>query len=68
MSNIQDDAAYSIYISGAAAHSGTCVFTAGGYTFKASGGNVAPTASKDVLFTFAVFNNTLIYNMVDNLQ
>ncbi|MEZ0391326.1 MAG: beta strand repeat-containing protein, partial [Pseudobdellovibrionaceae bacterium] len=67
-SNLKDGAAYTLYISGAAAHSGVCNFASGGYTFKASGGNVAPTASKDVLFTFTVFNNTVIYNMIDNLQ
>jgi hypothetical protein len=44
------------------------LFSAAGYTFKASGGNAAPTASADVLFTFAVVNTTVIYSMTDNLQ
>jgi hypothetical protein len=68
MSNVRDGAAYSLLLSGTAAHSGVCVFSASGFTFKTSGGNVAPTASKDVLFTFAVINNTIVYSMMDNLQ
>ena len=65
-SNAKDGAAYTLLLTGAVAHSGTCLFAGG--TFKASGGNIAPTASKDVLFRFAVINTTIIYNMVDNLQ
>lgn len=68
LSNLKDGAAYTVLISGAAAHSGTCIFSAGGFTFKASGGNTAPTASRDILFTFAVINTTVVYNMIDNLQ
>lgn len=68
LSNLQDGAAYSIYISGAAAHSGLCLFSAATYSFKSSGGNTAPTASRDVLFSFSVYNNVVIYKMVDNLQ
>jgi hypothetical protein len=67
-SNLQDGAAYTLLISGTAAHSGTCLFSSGGYTFKSSGGNVAPTASKDVVFTFVVINTTVVFSMTDNLQ
>ncbi len=67
--NVKDGAAYSLLLSGDANHSGTCLFSAGGgRVFKTSGGAVAPTAGKDVLFTFAVIGNTIIYNMTDNLQ
>jgi hypothetical protein len=64
--NMKDGAAYSLLLSGTAAHTGVCNFA--GYTFKTSGGNVAPTSGKDVLFTFAVFNSTVVYSMSDNLQ
>jgi len=66
--NVKDGAAYSLLLSGDAAHSGACLFAAAGRVFKTSGGAVAPTAGKDVLFTFAVIGNTIIYNMTDNLQ
>ena len=66
--NAKDGAAYSLYLSGDAAHSGTCLFVAAGIIFKISGGLVAPTTAKDILFSFAVINNRIIYNMVDNLQ
>ena len=68
MSNIRDGAAYSVLLSGTAAHSGACVFSAAGYTFKTSGGAVPPVSGHDVLFTFAVVNTTVIYSMSDNLQ
>lgn len=68
MTNIKDGAAYTLLLSGTAAHSGACVFSAGGFTFKTSGGPGAPVPSKDILFTFAVVGTTVIYNMVDNLQ
>jgi hypothetical protein len=66
--NTHDGAAYSLLLTGTAFHSGTCLFSASGYTFKTSAGAVAPTVSKDVLFTFAVIGTTIIYNMQDNLQ
>lgn len=68
MSNMKDGAAYSLLLSGSAAHSGTCLFSAAGLTFKTSGGAVAPTSGRDVLFTFAIINNIVVYSMVDNLQ
>jgi len=66
MSNMKDGAVYTLLFSGTAAHSGTCVFS--GYTFKTSGTAAAPTASKDVLYTFVKINTTVIYTMMDNLQ
>lgn len=68
MSNLRDGAAYSLLLTGAQAHSGVCVFSAAGYTFKTSGGASAPTPGQDVLFTFAVINTTVVYSMSDNLQ
>jgi hypothetical protein len=68
MTNLQDGAAYSLLLSGTAAHSGTCVFSAGGYTFQTPGGAAAPVTSKNIQFTFAVYNNIVVYTMMDNLQ
>jgi trimeric autotransporter adhesin len=68
MSNLKDGASYSLLLSGTTAHSGVCVFSSAGFTFKTPGGNVAPTASRDVWFTFAVINGTVVYSMLDNLQ
>lgn len=68
MSNIRDGGAYSLLLTGSAAHTGNCLFSAAGYTFKTSGGNSPPVSGRDVLFTFAVINTTIIYSMTDNLQ
>ena len=68
MTNLRDGAAYSLLLSGTEAHSGTCIFSAAGYTFKTSGGAVAPAPNQDILFTFAVINSTVVYSMSDNLQ
>jgi len=68
MSNLKDGAVYSLYLSGSAVHSGICNFSSSGFTFKTSGGPTAPTAGKDALLTFAVYNTTVIYTMMDNLQ
>jgi len=67
MSNIHDGGAYSLLLSGTAAHSGKCLFSSAGYSFVASGGNIAPVASQNVLFTFAVINKTVVFSMTDNL-
>lgn len=67
-SNMKDGGAYTVLLSGTAAHSGICVFAHSGLVFKTSGGNIAPVSGKDVLFTFAVIGTTVIYSMVDNLQ
>ena len=68
MNNMVDGGAYTLLLSGTAVHSGTCLFAGTGLTFKTAGGNVAPTVSKDVLFTFVVIGGTVVFNMVDNLQ
>lgn len=68
MSNLRDGGAYTILMTGSAAHSGNCLFSSSGYTFKMSGPAAPPAAGKDVLFTFAVINTTVIYTMMDNLQ
>ena len=68
MTNVKDGATYSLYISGSPAHTDVCVFVAAGYTFKTSGGAKIPTAGQDVLYTFTVMGNRIIYNMVDDLQ
>lgn len=67
-SNMRDGGAYTVLLSGAVAHSGTCLFAHSGLTFKTSGGNVAPTANRDILFTFTVIGTTVIYSIMDNLQ
>ncbi|NUN06836.1 MAG: hypothetical protein HUU57_13865 [Bdellovibrio sp.] len=67
-SNMKDGGVYTVLLSGAVAHTNECLFAHSGLIFKTSGGNVAPTANKDVLFTFAVIGTTVIYTMMDNLQ
>jgi len=66
--NLNDGGAYTLLLSGSAAHIGTCAFSASGLTFKTPMGAVAPTSGKDVLFTFIRIGSTVIYNMSDNLQ
>jgi type II secretory pathway pseudopilin PulG len=68
MDNMEDGAAYSLLLSGDEAHSGKCLFSATGKSFRTAGGNVAPTAVRNVLFTFAVINGTVVYSMMDDLQ
>ncbi|MNL61974.1 hypothetical protein D3C87_1859530 [compost metagenome] len=62
-----DGGVYTLLLSGMAAHSGNCLFSQTGLTFKTSAGNVAPKSGKDVLFTFAVIGTTVVYSMMDNL-
>lgn len=66
--NTKDGAAYSLLLSGAAAHTGICTFSAAGYNFNTSGGALAPVTGKNVLFTFAVIGGTIVYSMMDDLQ
>lgn len=68
MSNLRDGAAYSLLLTGTAAHTGVCQFSSATYTFVTSGGAVAPTSGKNVLVTFAIINKTVVYTMLDNLQ
>jgi hypothetical protein len=67
MTNAKDGVAYTLLLSGSAAHSGTCSFLGTGLTFKTSGGATPPIASRDVVFTFAVIGGTVVYSMLDNL-
>ena len=66
--NLNDGGAYTLLLSGSAAHTSTCLFSASGLTFKTPTGAVAPVSGKDVLFTFTRIGSTVIYNMSDNLQ
>lgn len=67
-SNMRDGGVYTVLLSGNVAHTNKCLFAQAGLVFKSSGGSVAPTANKDVLFTFVVIGTTVIYTMMDNLQ
>lgn len=68
MNNVKDGGSYSLLLSGSAAHSGNCLFSATSMTFKTSGGATAPFSGKDILFTFSVTNTTVVYTMTDDLQ